>query len=320
MSRWGDIFALSHTISLGARVEALRWGHPQIDVEHVLLALIAGDGPAGRMLREYGITLDDARTAVEVTHDGIVADLGIATSGWIPREATDPLASELDWSPGALRLLEHPGDGSSDLAILEALLDESSGFIVDTLSRLRVDADDLRTRLADARRSVPGPTLSHDDPNWRRVSCSAFAPTAAARVWDLVSDPRRRPEWDALTVSVVQIDQHTWHLQAARVRADGRPARVSRRVRHCRLHLVDIVPGVSLEWETTWPLLRRPVVHRLRICLNPVEGGTRIELHLRMARRRGWRGVLQAVPAALRRFMARQLLITQAAGIVRAVR
>jgi ATP-dependent Clp protease ATP-binding subunit ClpC len=48
-----------------AAAEATRLGHRYIGGEHVLIALIASDGPTGQVLREAGATAAQARSRVE---------------------------------------------------------------------------------------------------------------------------------------------------------------------------------------------------------------------------------------------------------------
>lgn len=55
----------------GAAAETTRLGHRFIGGEHLLIALIAGDGPTGQTLRAAGATVEQARSRVEfiVPHD-----------------------------------------------------------------------------------------------------------------------------------------------------------------------------------------------------------------------------------------------------------
>lgn len=317
---WSDIFMLSQSLSWAARAEAQLWGHPEIEVEHILLAVIGGDGAAGRMLRDREVTMDDARTAVEAAHDARVADLGVAPAPWVHRQTSDPFGGDVDWSPAAIKLLDHPQGATDDVLILRALLDEPTGFIVDVLARLGLDVDDLRAWSAEPQeRPVVGEPGMADDAGWLRVTYSAFAPAEPGEVWALVSDPQRRRDWDNTTEAVVQIDSGVWHLHAARVRPDGRRARWSPGPRRSRLELISSEPGEAVEWETTWPHRRRSAVLRQRIRLRPARGGTTLEMSQALARRPGWRSTLRRGPAALQKFMLRSLLVSQAAAIVRAV-
>src|SRR4051812_25587879 len=54
-----------------AAAETTRLGHRFISGEHLLIALIASDGPTGAVLREAGATAEQARSRVEfiVPHD-----------------------------------------------------------------------------------------------------------------------------------------------------------------------------------------------------------------------------------------------------------
>lgn len=55
----------------GAAAETTRLGHRFISGEHLLIALIASDGPTGQLFREAGATAEQARSRVEfiVPHD-----------------------------------------------------------------------------------------------------------------------------------------------------------------------------------------------------------------------------------------------------------
>ncbi|KAA9394526.1 hypothetical protein FCK90_06830 [Kocuria coralli] len=64
MSKLVRIARTSQELSLAAMEEASRQGRREADLEHLFIALVLTDQPAGRILRGLGITLDDARRGV----------------------------------------------------------------------------------------------------------------------------------------------------------------------------------------------------------------------------------------------------------------
>ncbi len=54
-----------HALLRAAAAETTRLGHRYISGEHLLIALIASDGPTGQMLREAGATVEQTRSRVE---------------------------------------------------------------------------------------------------------------------------------------------------------------------------------------------------------------------------------------------------------------
>ncbi|MFF0973714.1 UNVERIFIED_CONTAM: Clp protease N-terminal domain-containing protein, partial [Kocuria sp. CPCC 205295] len=48
--------------------EAVRAREPYIDLDHLLIGLIAAGGPAAKALAQHGLTLNSARTAASAVH------------------------------------------------------------------------------------------------------------------------------------------------------------------------------------------------------------------------------------------------------------
>lgn len=67
----GRFSAEAMALLRGAATETTRLGHRFISGEHLLIALIASDGPTGQVFREAGATAEQARSRVEfiVPHD-----------------------------------------------------------------------------------------------------------------------------------------------------------------------------------------------------------------------------------------------------------
>ena len=77
MSKFVQAAQTSQVLSLTALEEASRQGLREADIEHLFLALVLSDQVAGRVLREMGIGIDDARRAVREQHDAQLASLGV---------------------------------------------------------------------------------------------------------------------------------------------------------------------------------------------------------------------------------------------------
>jgi len=77
MSKFVRAAQTSQSLSLAAMEEASRAGLRVADLEHLFLALVISDQPAGGSLRSMGIDLDGARRAVEEAHAAQLASLGV---------------------------------------------------------------------------------------------------------------------------------------------------------------------------------------------------------------------------------------------------
>ncbi|PPF56571.1 hypothetical protein C5C55_08665 [Rathayibacter sp. AY1C2] len=80
MSKLARVAQTTQALSLAAMEEASRAGLRIADLEHLFLALVINDQPAGEALRGMGVDLDDARRAVEEQHAAQLASLGIRAS------------------------------------------------------------------------------------------------------------------------------------------------------------------------------------------------------------------------------------------------
>ncbi|SDD34628.1 Clp protease N-terminal domain-containing protein [Auraticoccus monumenti] len=313
-----DLFAASQRISLVASEEARRLGHPEVDVEHVLLALLLTDGRAGAVLRSCGVMLAAARTAVETEHVELVARLGVTSPRVPPQELRE--GAGLDWSERALGVMRGIKDWSDDLGLLNALLDEPSGFVGRVVARLGVEEDVLRAGLDDGVDPPPVDPLS-EDLSWVSHTHIGFVPAAPQEVWTLVADPLRRPEWDILAISVEAVGEGRWRVETT----SGRPERRRPAAEDppTTMDLVELErhPGSHVEWDTSWQGRRgRTTRQRLRVVVLPTTGGTRVVLRLASRQRRGWRGVLPRRLVRVQRLFMRQVLISLAGGLSRALR
>lgn len=322
MSNLANAFRLSQLVSPVAKEEALRLGHPQIDVDHLLLALLITHGPAGDVLRSFGITLAEAREATQAVHTRLLAGLGITHRALAPRPLQDPLLSDIDYSPQALKLFRDLDDHSSSLPMLSALLDEPSKFALQVLGQLGLQEEELRAAISRAEADKPAPgTPSPRDPNWHLMTHTGFVPALPDAVWTLVADPGRRPEWDSLVTSATPLDQQTWELTTTSSQPASNRPWLEPNFLHGHQRLINLEPQTLIEWATTWPDRgRRSNEQRLSVHLLPTIGGTQIALTLALSRRTGWRRPMQPILDPGRRFMMRQLLLAQAAGISRVLR
>jgi len=330
MSKLGDIFLLSQQVSVAAGEECTRLGNPQIDVDHLLLALLVTDGVAGRRLRDLGITLDPARAAVATVHSDRAARLGVQVPA-APPGLIDPAAVEqVDWSPRALKLMRSLPSYSNDLPLLQALLDEPSRLPLQILHTLGVAEATARAAagmacspaVSAAQPTAPETLTEKEKTGWRTVTHTGFAPVPPEQVWALITDPTRRVEWDYLTVAATQPDSthpSVVELTARTTTSTGRPSRTRTDPTRMRQTIIKQEPR-DIEWETTWPDATHSPVLRLAIHLEPTAGGTRLELRSRWRRRPGTGGLLRLPLLPLVKFGMRQQLINRAAGISRAVR
>lgn len=305
MSRLGDLFLLGQRVSIAAKEEASRYDHPQIDLDHLLLALLVGGGPAGELLRAQGLTLDAARRATEKVRADHIARLGVVPPAAAPRPIRDPSIGEIVWAPRALKVVNH-NDERGELGLLAGLLDDPSRLAAEVLTEGGVDLDALRRALAESRPAAPPTRVTAPaDPGWTGVTHGGFVPAPVGDVWALVADPARRPEWDHAVGTVSPIGPEVWETTAATTQPDGRPAHPRPGSVRAHHRLTAYEPEKLVEWEVTLPDQQRgwPVRQRLRIGCAPVAGGTTVELTLCWPRRRGWRRL-------------RQLLLTPASRTV----
>lgn len=324
MSRLSELVRISQQLSIAAKEEASRWGHPQIDVEHLLLGMLLLESRSGSLLRGLGLTVDGVRDAVQALHRERLAALGIEVEITAARPADHPAVGSTVFSDRAMKVLRGGGD---ELAVLDALTAESSGTIATVLRTAASSVEEVQAALATARSLPREPERSGSlrqepelDSHWITVTEAGFVPAPVERVWDLVADPLRRPTWDHLVGRVELVAPHTWDLWAATSRPDGGRARVSRRYARQRLQQVRVDQPCEVSWDRTLPDLDRPVRQRVTIALEAVEGGTRVQMSLRWARRGGVTRIWQRVLTPWHRWTAQQMLWHQAAGISRVLR
>ena len=329
MSTLKEILQRSQAISVAAKEEYQRFGHPELDIEHLFLALLIVGGASGRVLGDLGVTLHDARAATERVHAEQISSLGVTppaslASATIP----DPQAGEIRWSDRALKLMRHDDSTGDDRLLLGLLLDEPSGHVVRILRQLDISESLVREAMANYR-DAPAPdssptalTAAAADPassGWQEVVYSGHIPVSPDLVWALVSDPARRVEWDGLFhESAVLGDDGILTTAARMTRPDGKASKIKPEFRRSEHVVFRYNEGALIEWETTWPdRPRSRFIARLRIEVQPDGVGTAIVLTQSRRKRRNpvWRAF-----SPVYRFVAWQGLFARANAISRALR
>ncbi|MFC3998138.1 Clp protease N-terminal domain-containing protein [Nocardiopsis sediminis] len=261
--------------------EAMRMGHTEVGFEHLLLGILVNGGPGARLLMDAGVTLTEARAAIDDLFREDLALLGVDA----PLPPASPGSSavhvfvSLPLGPRLAELaLDCPWSGG-DRALLAAMIDDEGGRIRRLLDRLGADTDRIRRDL-DGPAETPeapgtpappavdggpsGGTAGIHEPSaegWDHAAYIVEAPVSAERVWDLVGDPARRAEWDP-------------GIESSRLLDDG-AVEVIRRDGTTRERIAHSVAGREVTWEKEAPGAR----HTIRIVIEPIGGHTR--LHLR---------------------------------------
>jgi len=119
-----------------AAAETTRLGHRFISGEHVLIALIASDGPAGQVLREAGATAEQARSRVEFI---------------VPHDPPFLAPKEMNVGPRLIAMLEDTAE-------------------VAERTEVRVEAPDLALALLRDREGIPSRVLDECGVNTRALA------------------------------------------------------------------------------------------------------------------------------------------------------
>jgi hypothetical protein len=322
MGRLTEAVLRSQEITRVAQEEASRWAHPRIDVEHLLLALLATPGASGDVLRSLGVTPGSARDAVERTHAARVASLGVDAPALTAGPASDPAVGATRWTPRAEAVMRAVTDDGDDLGHLRALVTEPSGSVRDVLHELGLDATRVVAATHRHRTTTPVQTTRPAAPRrgWDTVTHDAFVPAPRTDVWALVRDPERLPAWDRTVTSVEPVGDGAWAVLLAPTRTT-----IARRTRspeqsRLGLHVVEQSPGRAVTWRWSWGAPRGTVRQELELELDDVEGGTALRAVARWRRATGPVARLRAPLRPLRRFVMRQRLLATTGGISRALR
>ncbi len=234
------------------------------------------------MLRSLGVTVDNARAALSAQHAAQLESLGIAAPADEPGRITFHETQGYRWSERALQVMKEAsrfGRGGDATAILRAQIVEPSGLIAATLERLGTGADEVARRLDEADRLPAAPQRRRDRPPLS-TSTTTFIPAPPERVWALVSDAERIPQWDAVigTVTRPQGDPaaDVWIGMARTHAPDGRPLRVAPAIRRREIRLVAAQEPVRVEWLFRHPDVVHANARRVTLTLEHAAGGTRL--------------------------------------------
>ncbi|WDZ91870.1 SRPBCC family protein [Nocardiopsis sp. HUAS JQ3] len=256
--------------------EAARAGHAEVDFEHLLLGVLVTGGPGARLLMDSGVGLAEARSAIDEILREDLAMLGVDVT--VPAPSVEDSKGWLRSTP-RLEELEYdiPAAGG-DASLLAALIDDEGGRVRRVLDRLGADTDRLRRDLGELAERPQGPKPSSADSadaseqppeGWEYTTYDLEVPVSPERVWELVSDPERRGEWDPASVSSRQLGDGVVEL-TNRVTEDS-----------TRESITHSVPGREVTWT------QDDSGRTLRIVIEPL--GDRSRLHLR----RAWRNALK---------------------------
>lgn len=247
MSRFVRAAQTTQSLSLAAMEEASRAGLRVADLEHLFLALVISDQPAGGALRSMGIDLDGARRAVEEERAAQLASLGIEASfpeaGRIVFHETDGY----EWSKRASDLIARSisrDDKGDAAAVLRELVTEPSGLIASILDRLGATPRAVLDRLAPFDVPVEGTaTTSGKTEGCVTGSIETFVAAPIEEVWRFLVDPRAIPDWEMSIGTIDHGDQDPIPGMVLRGlapvrRPDGKPLTVKPRFRRRSIELV----------------------------------------------------------------------------------
>ncbi len=292
-------------LMMAANDEALRAGHALVDTDHVLLGLLSTDGASAGLLRAAGLTLDKGRQAMAGLARDDLAGIGVSDEGWpVPRPDRYG-ADMLPFSERADQAIRGLSKNGPDTRVLTPLLADAHGPAARLLDAAGID---LSLLSPPTEPTAPGPGTT-----WT-TQVEYVAPVPADRIWALLDDPLRRPEWDGDVAEVHVVDESTLRAVPRFVIEQPRLSRLlgaSRVTTLYRSTYRDV--GRALEWEVTLPRRRRirPPTHRteiLRIDLAP-EGttSTRLRLSVRTAPASGPFDALHAAQTTMQRSRLRLL-------------
>ena len=329
MSKFVLAAQTSQSLSLAAMEEASRAGLRVADLEHLFLALVISDQPAGVSLRSMGIDIDGARRAVEEAHAAQLASLGIEASfpeaGRIVFHETDGY----DWSKRAYDLIARSVDKDKNgdaAAVLRELVSEPSGLIVNILERLGTTPQAVLEHLdrfdAAAERTATRPAQVKG-----RVSGSieTFVPAPIDAVWQFLADPARIPDWEMSVGSIDHAVQGStpgmvWQGLAPESRPDGKPVNVKPRFRRRSIELVTAHQPHRIAWSFTYPAAPESSAILTEFTLVNTTGGTQVQVTRSWSRRPGWRRLVALPLRPLQRFLVWITLFQTGGAVSRAFR
>ncbi len=329
MSKFVRAAQTSQSLSLAAMEEASRAGLRVADLEHLFLALVISDQPAGASLRSMGIDIEGARRAVEEAHAAQLASLGIDASfpeaGRIVFHETDGY----EWSKRAYaviaRSVEKDRNGDA-AAVLRELVSEPSGLVADILDRLgtttRAVLEHLKQFDAPAERTATKPTQVKGRAS---KSIEAFVPAPIDDAWKFLADPARIPDWEMSVGSIDDAAQDVtpgtvWHGVAPASRPDGKPLKVKPGFRRRDIELVSAHQPKRIAWSFTYPDAPHSNAVLTEFTLVTTTGGTQMQITTSWSRRPGWRRLVAFPLRPIQKFIVWITLFQTGGAISRAFR
>lgn len=332
MSKFVRAAQTSQSLSLAAMEEASRAGLRVADLEHLFLALVISDQPAGGSLRSMGIDIDGARRAVEEAHAAQLASLGIEASfpeaGRIVFHETDGY----EWSKRAsdlfARSVEKDRNGDA-AAVLRELVSEPSGLIADILNHLGTTPQAVLEHLehleqfdASAERTATQPVKVKGRASG---SIETFVPASIDDVWKLLADPARIPDWEMSVGSIDDALQDVtpgavWHGVAPASRPDGKPVKVKPGFRRRDIELVTAHQPERIAWSFTYPDAPHSNAVLTEFTLVNTTGGTQVQITKSWSRRQGWRRLVASPLRPIHKFLVWITLFQTGGAISRAFR
>ncbi|MBG6226584.1 uncharacterized protein YndB with AHSA1/START domain [Arthrobacter sp. CAN_A2] len=326
MSRFTRYATTSQTLSLVAMEEASRRGLREADLEDLFLALVLNDQSAGQVLRELGITIQVARTAVEEQQREQIRSLGITVdlppSGDIVLHET----AGYTWSKRSRDLIGRAGQRrrtADAAAVLRELVTEPSGLITDLLQRLGTTPAAVLTEL-DRTPATSSTGEKGRAPRRSKLTgtSESFIPAPVEDVWALLADPSRVPDWEPAigavessttpepgaerTITEVRTGSTqvvgVWVAHAQTTHPDGKPLKVKDRFRRRKLELLRADP-THISWRFTYPDTDQGLPMITSFDLTPTTGGTHLTTHMTWSKHPGWRSLLSPLLQPIQRFL-----------------
>lgn len=319
----------SQSLSLAAMEEASRLGLREADIDHLFLALVINDQPAGRVLRELGIDIDSARLAVEEQRDAQLTSLGIEASfpeaGRIVFHETDGY----EWTSRARDLIaksSSKGKLGDAAAVLRELVAEPSGLITDILGRLGTTSDVLIEQLdrADSSpmKSMPVATKVKGR---TKGTTETFVSAPLDEVWAFLKDPARIPEWEPSIGILDQASQEAtpgtvWEGVAPASYPDGKPVKIKPQFRRRSVELIAIHQPDGIAWSFGYPDVAQSNSVLTEFALVNATGGTQVRISRSWSRRQGWRGFVALPLRPFQKFLVWITLFQTGSAISRKFR
>ncbi|WP_236968842.1 SRPBCC family protein [Microbacterium aurantiacum] len=329
MSRFVRAAQTTQSLSLAAMEEASRAGLRVADLEHLFLALVISDQPAGGALRSMGIDLDGARRAVEEERAAQLASLGIEASfpeaGRIVFHETDGY----EWSKRASDLIARSisrDDKGDAAAVLRELVTEPSGLIASILDRLGATPRAVLDRLAPFDVPVEGTATTSGETEGRVTgSIETFVAAPIEEVWRFLVDPRAIPDWEMSIGTIDHGDQDpipgmVWRGLAPVRRPDGKPLTVKPRFRRRSIELVAAHRPERIAWSFAYPDAPQGSPILTEFTLAATVGGTQVQITRSWSRRQGWRMLVVYPLRSVQKFVVWITLFQTGSAVSRAFR